>query len=64
MEPEKSNMKIIPSDADYKKAETDLLKAALKRSHTERFEMMTTLMNIGTMLKSAKIKHKQPPRKD
>lgn len=64
MRPKKNNLKIIPSDADYKKAETDLLKTALKRNYTERFEMMTTLMNINVMLRNAKIKHRQPPRKD
>jgi hypothetical protein len=44
--------------ADYNKAETDLLKAALKRSYTERFHVMTQLMKMNLLLKKASIKHK------
>ena len=32
------------TDADYEKAEMDLLREALKRSYTERFLMMTSLI--------------------
>lgn len=49
--------KYIPTDADYEKAEMDLLRAALKRTHQERFLVMTRLMKIGVMLKKAKITH-------
>lgn len=44
---------------DFEKAETDLLRAALKRSYSERFDMMTSLMKMGMMLKRAKITHKK-----
>jgi|GEM_PF-6155513 hypothetical protein len=42
-------------DALYEKAETDLLRAALKRSDKERFLMMTTLMKLNNTIKRAKI---------
>lgn len=47
--------KYIPTDADYEKAELDLLRAALKRTHTERFLVMTRLMKMNEMFKKAKI---------
>lgn len=43
---------------DYEKAEMDLLRDALKRSYTERFKMMTTLMKMNIMFRNAKITHK------
>jgi hypothetical protein len=42
-------------DSFYKKAETDRLKEALKRSYKERFLVMTSLMKMGTMLSNARI---------
>ena len=47
--------KYIPTDADYEKAEMDLLCDGLKRTHTERFLMMTTLMKMNIMMRKAKI---------
>lgn len=47
--------------ADYEKAEMDLLKSALKRSHTERFHMMAKLMKMNQMFRQATIKHKSIP---
>jgi len=47
--------KYIPTDADYEKAEMDQLRNALRRSYTERFLMMTRLMEMNTMFKQAKI---------
>ncbi len=47
-------------DAHYEKAETDLLKEALKRTPAERFFIMTKLMKIGIMLKNAKISPYNP----
>lgn len=60
-----SNPKNIVQEpqADYEKAEMDLLRAALKRSHFERFKMMTTLMKMNTMFRRAKITHKPFPSK-
>lgn len=45
--------------ANYAKAEEDLLKKALSSTYTERFHTMTRLMKLGLMLKSAKIVHKK-----
>lgn len=47
--------------SDYEKGETDLLKAALKRSYEERFHMMTNLMKMNLMFRKAEIKHKTLP---
>jgi len=60
MEKRKENISEEPS-ADYEKAEMDLLKSALKRSHTERFHMMTKLMKMNQMFRQATIKHKPIP---
>jgi len=46
-------------DAGYEKAELDLIRNALKLSHTERFEMMMRLIKTGIMLKNARITHQQ-----
>ena len=43
---------------DYEKAEMDLLRAALKKSYTERFKTMTTLMKMNVMFRKAKITHR------
>jgi len=43
------------ADANYEKAETGLLKAALKRTPAERYFMMTMLMKRSIMLKQARI---------
>jgi hypothetical protein len=47
--------------ANYEKAEMDLLKSALKRTHTERFHMMAKLMKMNLMLRQATVKHKSLP---
>lgn len=46
---------------DYQKAEDDLLRIALKRSHTERFHVMANLMKMSLMLRQASVKHKSDP---
>lgn len=43
---------------DYEKAELDLLRKALKRTHTERFLMLTTLMKVQRTMQKAKITRK------
>ncbi len=43
---------------DYEKAEMDLIRDALKKSYTERFKTMTTLMKMNIMFRNAKITHK------
>ncbi len=57
MDKRKDNILKEPS-ADYEKAEMDLLKAALKRTYTERFHAMTKLMKMNQMLRQATVKHK------
>ena len=47
---------------DYEKAEMDLLRAALKRTYTERFEMMMQLIKLNLMLKKAVITHRNTPQ--
>ncbi len=57
MEDKKINIVSEPT-ANYEKAETDLLRNAQNHSYTERFQMMTTLMKMDRMFRSAKITHK------
>lgn len=42
---------------DYEKAELDLLRDGIRRSYTQRFDMMMTLIKTGIMFKNAKIVH-------
>ena len=49
---------VSEQDAFYEKVEMDQLRAALKRTYTERFKMMTTLMKMNIMFRRAKITHK------
>jgi hypothetical protein len=42
-------------NAYFEKAEMDQLRAALKRTHAERFIMMTELMKMNLMFRKAKI---------
>lgn len=50
---------ILPEPtANYEKAELDLLKEALERSSSQRFDKLMQLVKIGFMLKNAKITHK------
>lgn len=44
-------------EPDYEKAELDLLRDALKKTHEERFLTMTKLMKLGIMLRKAKVIH-------
>ena len=57
MENETKNILQDPQ-ADYEKAELDLLRDALKRSFKERFLMATTLYKVQMTLNKAKITHK------
>lgn len=57
MEKEQKNVVNDPA-SDYEKAETDLLRSALKRSYEERFHMMANLMKMNLMFRKAKITHK------
>ena len=44
-------------NAYFEKKEMDQLRAALKRSYLERFNMMTSLMKMDIMFRRAKITH-------
>jgi hypothetical protein len=48
-------------EANFNKAEIDLLRQALKRTYSERFEMMMTLIKTNLMLKKATITHHHQP---
>ena len=56
---EKEPKRNEPQDAvpDYEKAETDLLRAALRRTYTERFLMATRLYKINRMMQNATVTH-------
>lgn len=47
----------------FDQAELALLKEALKRSYTERFQMATRLFKLNNTMKKAKITHKPFPNK-
>lgn len=49
---------------DFEKSETDLLKAALKRTHMERLLFATRLYKIQQTLNKAKVTHQpyEPPK--
>lgn len=53
----KSKKMIKQPTADFEKSEIDLLKNALKKSYTERFFIMTSLMKLDSMFRNAKITH-------
>ncbi len=54
---EKNKNVLSEPQPDYEKAELDLLRDALKRSHKERFFMTTRLYKVQQTLKRAKITH-------
>jgi hypothetical protein len=58
---EKSKNILHETDANYEKAELDLLREALKRTHKERFLMLTQLYKTQQTLKKAKITHQHSP---
>jgi hypothetical protein len=60
MKKQEQNIVNEPSP-DYEKAETDLLRDALKRSYEERFHMMTNLMKMNLMFRKANITQKKLP---
>ena len=47
----KINIKAEELQPDFEKAETDLLRTAIKRTDTERFQIMTNLMKMSLYLK-------------
>ena len=50
----KTNKNIVQEpEANYKKAEDDMLKKALSTTYTERFHTMARLMRLNIILKSA-----------
>ena len=54
----KINIKAEELQPDFEKAETDLLRTAIKRTDTERFQTMTNFMKMRLLLRKAKITHK------
>lgn len=59
--PEKNKNIVQESDAAYEKAETDLLRDGLNRTHKERFLMLTQLYKIQQTLNKAKITYRNSP---
>jgi hypothetical protein len=53
-----NSQELNEKEPDYEKAELDLLRDALSKDHTQRFEMMMQLIKIGIMIKNATIIHK------
>jgi hypothetical protein len=47
---------------DYEKAEMDLLREGLRRSHKERFLFLMTLIKVQNTFNKAKITHKTFPK--
>jgi len=58
MQGKKINIKAEELQPDFEKAETDLLRTAIKRTDTERFQIMTNLMKMRLLFRKAKITHK------
>lgn len=54
----KNDIASVVNEPDYEKASTDLLRAALERSYTERFLMTTRLYKIEKTMRMAKVTHK------
>jgi hypothetical protein len=54
---EKNKNILQEPDSFYEKAETDLLRDALRRTHEERFLMLTRLYKVQLTLQRAKITH-------
>ena len=57
---EKNKNSLKESAVGYDKAETDLLREALKRTYKERFLMLTRLYKIQQTLNKAKITYRNP----
>ncbi|MBO9683961.1 MAG: hypothetical protein J7502_15060 [Flavisolibacter sp.] len=54
---EKNKNILQESDSSYEQAEINLLRDALKRSHKERFLMLTQFYKTQQTLKNARITH-------
>lgn len=54
---EKESLKVEEPHFSYGPSEEEQLLRALKRTHTERFQVMTKLMKMNIMLSKAKITH-------
>jgi len=57
--PQKESSKVEEPHFSYGPSEEEQLLRALKRSHTERFKVMTKLMKMNLMFSKAKIIHQQ-----
>lgn len=55
---EKNKNILQEADDNYEKAELDLLRDALNRTHKERFLMLTRLYKVQQTLQKAKITHR------
>jgi hypothetical protein len=56
--PEKNKNILQEPDSSYEQAEINLLRDALKRSHKERFLMLTQFYKTQQTLKNARITHR------
>ena len=62
MSSKEKNLGVSEPQPDYEKAELDLLREALKRTHKERFLFLMKLIKIQATLQKAKITHKPFPK--
>ena len=60
--PEKEINIVSEQEPDYEKAEMDLLRDGLRRTHKERFLFLSMLIKVQATMQRATITHKAYPK--